>query len=132
MQIEPLGRQVGDLLECAGLLEEVRRPRHHRQLVDAAKLSLCPAIELENLGVGAADYQERRGAHGTEPESEVRAASARDHRVHPLAQLGRCRKRSRSAGARTEVRERQLRERALPRGPGARRTHSLWRAPLPG
>ena len=68
----------------------------------------CLAVELEHIGIGAADDQKRRGAYlGEHGLGQIRAPAAADDGAHPVAELsrgdeGRCR-----AGARAEQANRQ-------------------------
>ena len=73
---EPGAGLVGDLLQGAGLLEEVGGAGDDPQLADLPQLGQRPLVERDHLLVQAADEQQRRGAHlGQRGAGQVRPAA---------------------------------------------------------
>src|SRR5207248_7599439 len=56
---EPVHRELGHLLECARLLEKMRRARDRGELARAAHLRVGLAVELEHVLVALADDEQR-------------------------------------------------------------------------
>lgn len=56
---EPVPRELSDLIQRSGLLEEMRRVRHHHQLLFAAQPHQRLAIQLQHHFVSAAHESPR-------------------------------------------------------------------------
>ena len=88
--LEPLPRQACDFLQGAGLLEQVRGTGDDLQFDRRRHLGHRLAIECDDLRIGAAHDQQRRGTDaGQRLTGQVGPASARDHGVDGLRPLGR-------------------------------------------
>lgn len=57
MMDEPLASQYRDLLECAGLLEDMGGTGDHYELALAGDGGLCLSIELQHNLIATADEQ---------------------------------------------------------------------------
>jgi hypothetical protein len=127
----PLGRELRDLVERAGLVEVMARARDHRELGHRRHPVDRHAIELEHRVVIAADDEQGRRAHDRQRGArEVGATGARhDGARHDGAdhvRPARCRaQRSSRRGAVAEIRERQMAEARLVEHPARHREQPL-------
>jgi len=106
---EPRRGELGDLLERARLLEEMRRARDDGELVLAAQEGRGLAVELENGLIVASDDEER--GRTDEPQARrghVGPAAARDDGSDFPRQLRSRPEGGGSSGARAEVAGRQV------------------------
>jgi hypothetical protein len=115
---EPARREVGDLLERARLLEQVRGAGNHRQLRRRLEPLQSELVEAEDVDVGASDDQQ-----GGRPDSrqairrEIGAAAAGHDGLDAVRLLSGRDKRRRGTGTGAEVTRAKAREPRLARRP---------------
>src|SRR5262245_29584190 len=79
---KPRRRETGDLLERAGLLEQVRRAGNDLEALRRGELCERSAVEGEHLVIGAPDDEQRRRANALDGRREVGPTPAGDDRAH--------------------------------------------------
>jgi hypothetical protein len=82
MGAEPIRRELCDVLERAGLLEQVRRAGDDLEALRRGELRERAAIQREHFRVGAADDQQRRRTHPLGIRSEIGPSTARHDGAH--------------------------------------------------
>ena len=118
MRREPVRRELRDALQRPGLGEEMSGTGDDDEPMWAPQERRRPPVELEHLGVRAADDQEGRGGHVVQPVvGEVRAAPAGDDSAHRAGEVRRSQQRRCGARRSAEVPERQGAGRRLVPGP---------------
>src|SRR5689334_23909735 len=89
MLLEPPADQCRDLLESAGLFEQMRGPRNDRQLLLTTHFSQRFAVELEHDGISASDNKKRRGFDACQGGTgKVGTPASGDNRRDMIRQLG--------------------------------------------
>jgi len=77
---EPLARDPGDLLERAGLLEEMRGAGDDLDALLASEPSVCPRVQVEDRLIGSPDDEQGGTGHTIERLfGEVGSAATRDY-----------------------------------------------------
>jgi len=90
MALKPLACQSRDLVQRPGLLKEVRRPGNNHQLLFAAELRQCRAIQFDDLEVVATnDQQGRRSDTGQSRTRQIRTTAPRNDSPDLFRSLGR-------------------------------------------
>ena len=106
MLLKPLCSESCDLVESAGLCEEMGSARHKAQGFLALQLSIGRFVELEHGVITATDNEERGGKHFREKRpGEIRPPTTRDYRSDALTKPGGSHQRRAPACAGTEVAE---------------------------
>ena len=86
---EPVTRRFGDDLQCARLLEQVRRSRHDDEATLAAQLRLRVMIEAEHDIVVASDNEQSwSDDRGESVRGEIGAPSSGNDRHDPCIRFG--------------------------------------------
>src|SRR5512133_1254261 len=86
---EPVAGQGSNAVEGPGLLEQVSGAEDDLQARLAAQPPLREAVEAQDLGVAAADDEQRGGSDACQHVAgEVGASAARDDRANALRALG--------------------------------------------
>ena len=106
---EPLAGHLGDGVERARFLEEMRRAGDDLDAVLAQQLAYGVAVELEHDVVAGTDDQQRRGACLAETGcGQVGPAATRHHRADACRWMAGGPQRGGRAGAGTEVADGEL------------------------
>ena len=63
MVIEPAAGQLGNLLQSAGLLEQMARARDNLEASDAVEPAQCSVIEIDHHGIESPHDQQRWRPH---------------------------------------------------------------------